>query len=135
MSPTPPAEAPWERLEAWRASHELALVVYRATRRWPVHARVTLAPEMHAAVVRAGASLMHVAVTQNPRERAPALQDAHGAIARLSCLLLIARDLGVIDRDEWQLLDGFAERAGQLTGGLRRALRTRAPARPQLRPG
>jgi len=30
-----PAAMPYERFEAWKVSHELALAVYSATRAWP----------------------------------------------------------------------------------------------------
>ena len=123
MPTSPPAEPPYERLDAWRASHELALVIFRSTRNWPASERFGLIQQVRGASCQAAVSLMDVAARSGGRERERCLQQSLGAIAAVGYLILLARDVGVIDADEWQLLNGFATRAGQLTGGLYRAVR------------
>ena len=60
------------------------------------------------------------------RERQRCVQLSLGALAEVTYLIVLARDVGIIDTEEWQLLNGFATRAGQLSGGLYRALRSKA---------
>ena len=126
MPTVPPAEPPYERLDAWRASHELALVTYRSTRNWPSPEGVGLIDRVRAASCRAAIHLMEGTAQSGARERERCVQLSLGAIAEVVYLILLARDVGIIDTEEWQLLNGFATRAGQLTGGLHRALRKKA---------
>jgi four helix bundle protein len=126
MPTAQPAEPPYERLEAWRASHELALVIYRSTRKWPVSERFGLIQQVRSASCRAAANLVEGTARSGTRELMRCVQMSLGAVAEVTYLILLARDAGVIDADEWQLLNGFATRAGQLSGGLYRALRHKA---------
>ncbi|MEO8636010.1 MAG: four helix bundle protein [Gemmatimonadales bacterium] len=125
MPSTPPNEPPYERLDAWRASHELALVTSRASRKWPSPDHAGLSDQLRVACCRAAVNLMEGTARAVPRERERCVRSALSAIAEVEYLLLLARDVGIIDTEEWQLLNGFATRAGQLTGGLYRALRRR----------
>ena len=130
MHTTPPAEPPYERLDAWRACHELALVIYRSTRNWPLPDGVGLIDRVRSASCRAAVSLMEGAARADMRERKRCVLQAVGAIAEATYLILLARDVAIIDADEWQLLNGFATRAGQLTGGLNRSLKKKHPGPP-----
>jgi four helix bundle protein len=125
MHTTPPAEPPYERLDAWRACHELALVIYRSTRNWPLPDGAELIDRVRSASCRAAVSLMEGAARAGARERERCVLQSLGAIAEVTYLVLLARDVAIIDADEWQLLNGFATRAGQLTGGLNRSLKNR----------
>jgi four helix bundle protein len=46
-----------------------------------------------------------------------------GSLAEVEYLLTLAGDVGVIEAEEQNLLRALVDRAGQLTGGLHRALR------------
>jgi four helix bundle protein len=48
-----------------------------------------------------------------------------GSLAEVEYLLTLAGDIGVIEAEEQNLLRALVDRAGQLTGGLHRALRKR----------
>jgi four helix bundle protein len=119
-------EPPYERLDAWRASHELALVCHRASRKWLTSDAAALSNQLRAACCRAAVNLMVGTARSLPREREHGIQAALDAIAEVDYLLLLARDTGIIDAEEWQLLHGFAVRAGQLCGGLHRSMRNKA---------
>ena len=130
MPTAPPTEPPYERLDAWRACHELALVLHRSTRNWPLPDGVGLIDRVRAASCRAAVNLMECAARAGTRERERCVQQSLGAIAEVTYLILLARDVTIIDADEWQLLNGFATRAGQLTGGLNRSLKNKRPTPP-----
>jgi four helix bundle protein len=124
-SPSAPASPPYERLEAWRACHELSLVVYRATKKWPASERFGLASEVRNAALSAAAKLVEGTARGGSKELKHFVELARGSLKELEYLLMLAHDLGVIDAQEHRLLHGFVDRAGQLTGGLHRALRKR----------
>ncbi len=120
-----PKGPPYERLEAWKACHELALLMYRASRGWPASERFGLTSQARRAAYSAAANLVEGSARTGARELTRFVAIALGSLAELEYLVLLARDTGVIDADEWRLLTGHIARAGQLTGGLHRALRAR----------
>ncbi|MDZ4865008.1 MAG: four helix bundle protein [Gemmatimonadota bacterium] len=130
MPTAQPPEPPYERLDAWRACHELALVIHRSTRNWPLPDGDCLIDRVRSASCRAAVSLMECAARAGARERGRCVVQALGAIAEVTYLILLARDVAIIDADEWHLLNGLATRAGQLTGGLNRALKNKRPGLP-----
>jgi len=125
MPATRHATPPHERLEAWRACHELLLVIYRATQKWEADGAHDLIPRVHDAVLAAATALHQYPTASGPRDRGRLLSDAAGALGRLDCLLIVGQDLHVIDPEEGRLLDGFVTRARQLIGGLQRSWRRR----------
>jgi four helix bundle protein len=120
-----PATPPYERLEAWKACHELGLVIYRSTRKWPVSERFGLIQQARRAATSAAANLVEGSARRGTREFRRFVEIALGSLAELEYLILLARDASLIVEEEWSLLHGFVRRAGQLTGGLHRSLRKR----------
>ncbi|MBL8977014.1 MAG: four helix bundle protein [Gemmatimonadetes bacterium] len=124
MSKQPPGP-PYERLEAWKACHELAVLLYRATGSWPREERYGLVSQARRAAYSAAANLVEGSARSGTRELARFTAIALGSLSEIEYLILLARDLGIIGEEEWRLLAGHVARAGQLTGGLHRALRRR----------
>lgn len=120
-----PPGPPYERLDAWRACHELSLVVYRSTRNWSASERYGLIAQVRRAAVSASANLVEGASRTGSKELKRFVEIALGSLAELEYLLMLASEIGLIDSDEHSLLRGFVGGAGQLTGGLHRALRRR----------
>lgn len=116
---------PYERLDAWQACHELALVVYRSSRKWPVSERYGLVTQVRRAAMSAASNLAEGTARRGTRELKRFVEIALGSLAEVEYLLTLAADVGVIQAEEQRLLRGFVDRAGQLTGGLHRALRKR----------
>lgn len=121
--PKQPDGPPYERLEAWKACHELAVLVYRATMTWPRDERYGLVSQARRAASSAAANLVEGSARRGTRELARFTSIALGSLSEIEYLILLARDAGIIGVDEWRLLAGHVARAGQLTGGLHRALR------------
>jgi four helix bundle protein len=121
-----PSSRPYERLDAWQACHELALVVYRSTRKWPAEERYSLVAQVRRAAVSAATNIAEGTARRGTRELKRFVEIALGSLNELEYLLTLAGEVGVIEAEEQRLLLGFVGRAGQLTGGLHRALRKRA---------
>jgi four helix bundle protein len=49
---------------------------------------------------------------------------ARGSLAELSYLLVLARDRGLLDEQEWLALDELKHQVGRLTWGLLRSMST-----------
>jgi four helix bundle protein len=120
-----PTAPPHERLEAWKACHELSLVVHRSTARWPASERYGLTLQIRRAAISAAANLVEGTARTGGREMKRFTEIARGSLAETEYLLTLAHDLGLIRKEEYTLLHEFVARAGMLVGGLHRALRRR----------
>ncbi len=117
---------PYERLEAWQASHQLFLETYRVTRSFPKSELYGLTSQIRRAAFSAAANIAEGTAKRGPRELRRFLDVALGSLSEVSYGILAARDLGLVTEDEWGHLDGLRDRAGKLTWGLYVCVRQKA---------
>jgi four helix bundle protein len=117
---------PYERFQAWRVAHELALDIYRVTERWPAAERYHLTAQTRRAALSAPTNIAEGAAKRGPREFRRYLDIARGSLSELSYLLLFSRDLGILDEKTFRELSSTRDQVGKLTWGLYHSL---APAR------
>ncbi len=60
---------------------------------------------------------------RSDRELIHFLNIARGSIGEVECQLLLARDLGYLNADVWEALDGPVEEISRMLGGLITSLR------------
>ena len=99
---------PYERLKAWKVSHELALEIYRR------------------AALSIPTNLAEGSAKLGPREFRRYLDICLGSLSELSYLLLFSRDRGLVSAECWKALDQQRNRAGQLVWRLYRAVQRTA---------
>ena len=117
---------PFERFDAWKRAHQLALDVYDTSDRWPRSERYELTTQVRRACLSVPTNLAEGIAKRGSRELRRYLDIALGSLAELCYLLLFARDRGLLSRSEWASLDEERDRVGQLIWGLARAI-TRNP--------
>ena len=115
-------EAPWERLKAWQACHQLVLAIYRATRKMPKDDDHLLTTELRQAAMTAAVNICIGSTAGSSREFRSYLQGSLGKLAVVSCLLLIMDELAYLPKDQVSELEILRDHAGKLTGGLYRAV-------------
>jgi four helix bundle protein len=113
---------PYERLEAWRVSHELALEIYRQSETWPRNEVFGLTSQTRRAALSVPSNLAEGAAKLGPREFRRYLDICLGSLSELSYLLLFSRDRGLVSEEGWKALDEQRNRAGQLVWRLYRAV-------------
>jgi four helix bundle protein len=113
---------PYERLHAWRRSHELALAIYESTRTWPVEERYGLTVQARRAAVSVAANLAEGSARLGGRELRRFADISLGSLSELSCLLRIAKDLEYLSVEEFARLDEMRNSAGKVLLGLARAV-------------
>ncbi len=132
--------APYERFDAWKQAHQLVQNVYRVTQSFPRHELYGLTSQARRAAFSVAASIAEGSAKRGGREFGRYLDIALGSLSELSYVLLLARDLGLLSREEWDQLDRVQTDAGKTTWGLYRAVRrnagsaTRRTAKPPSRP-
>lgn len=109
---------PYEKFEAGKVAHELALEIYKITARWPAAERYQLTAQTRRAALSAPTNIAEGAARRGPREFRRYIDMARGSLSELSYLLLFSRDLGVLDDETFRNVSELRDRAGRLTWGL-----------------
>jgi four helix bundle protein len=81
---------PYERFEAWKVTHELALEVYRVTETWPKSERYELTSQTRRAALSAPTNIAEGAAKHGSREFRRYLDIAKGSLSELCYLLALA---------------------------------------------
>lgn len=109
---------PYEKFEAWKVAHELALEVYRATEKWPKTERYELTGQTRRAALSAPTNIAEGAAKRGAREFRRYVDIALGSLSELSYLLRFSKDRGILDEETFHSLDQLRNRAGILTWRL-----------------
>lgn len=109
---------PDEKFDAWRATHELALEVYRITEKWPSSERYQLTSQTRRAALSVPTNIAEGAAKRGPREFRRYLDISLGSLSELSYLLRFSRDLGLLTTEAYHALNQLRDRAGTLTWRL-----------------
>ncbi len=118
---------PYEKFEAWKVSHQLALEIYRITETWPTSERYQLTAQTRRAALSAPTNIAEGASKRGKPEFRRYLDIARGSLSELSYLLLFSRDRGILDEETFGRIEALRDRAGKITWGLYASLsRTRA---------
>ena len=106
--------APYEKLRAWNASHEVVLDVYRATKAWPDNEKYGLIAQARRAAFSIAANIAEGAAKRGRREFRRFLDIAIGSSAELRYVLRVARDLEYLPQDDWSILESHRDNAGKI---------------------
>lgn len=113
---------PYEKFDAWKHTHRLALEVYQVTESWPSNERYQLTAQTRRAALSAPTNIAEGAAKRGIREFRRYLDIALGSLSELSYLLRFSRDRGILDDESFRSLDERRNRAGVLTWRLYRCL-------------
>jgi four helix bundle protein len=107
--------APYERFDAWKAAHHLALQVYKVTDGWPANERYGLTIQIRRAALSAPTNIAEGSAKRGSRELRRYLDIALGSLSEVSYLLRFTRDRGILAEAEFKALDDLRDQAGKLT--------------------
>src|SRR5687767_514861 len=105
--------APYERLDAWRMAHRLALSVYQVTDGWPPDERFGLTIQVRRASLSVPANIAEGAAKRGPREFRRFLDISLGSLSELTYLLRFSRDRGLLTPESWVELETLRDEAGK----------------------
>ncbi len=109
---------PYEKYDAWKVSHALALEIYQSTEEWPKRELYGLTAQTKRAALSVPTNIAEGAAKRGPREFRRYLDIALGSLSELSYLLLFSRERGLLEVQEWQRLNAIRNEAGRLVWGL-----------------
>ncbi len=108
---------PYEKFEAWKATHELALEVHRITDGWPASEKYQVTLQLRAAL-SAPTNIAEGAAKRGSREFRRYLDISLGSLSEVSYLLRFSLDRGLLDSVTYDSVNQLRDRAGVLTWRL-----------------
>ena len=82
---------PYQKFEAWKRAHDLALKIYRITDDWPASERYQLTSQIRRAALSIPTNIAEGASKRGPREFRRYLDIARGSLGEVSYCFFSAR--------------------------------------------
>jgi four helix bundle protein len=120
----PQQQYSFEKLRVWQAARELAKQVYLATANFPQLYGLT--SQCNRAAVSVAANLAEGTARQSRKEQAHFSEIAYGSLTELACLLILAKDVGVLSEKSEVELRGVIEHVSARLNALHRSQRRRS---------
>jgi len=114
--------APYEKLLAWRECHQLALAVYRVTKRFPIDERYGLMSQTRRAAFSAAVNIVEGSSRRSRKEFRRFLDIALSSLTEVGYALRFAWEAGLLSEEDWSALSDHQNRARFLTWQLYKAL-------------
>ena len=121
-----PQQYSFEKLRVWQASPVLARQVYLATANFPRRELYGLTSQCNRAAVSVAANLAEGTSRQSRKDQAHFSEIAYGSLMELACLLILAKDVGVLSEKSEAELRGTIEHVSAQLNALHRSQRARS---------
>src|SRR3989344_3918517 len=95
-------------LNAWRKGHKLVLMVYKETDSFPQKEQFSLTDQMRRAAVSLTSNIAEGFSRQSQREKVQFYSMAKSSLTELQNQLLIARDIGYTEKDNFTKLSNIS---------------------------
>ena len=122
----PQQQYSFEKLRVWQAARELAKQVYLVTANFPKREIYGLTSQCNRAAISVAANLAEGSSRQSRKDQAHFSEIAYGSLTELACLLILAKDVGVLSDDTETALRGSIEHVSAQLNALHRSQRTRS---------
>ncbi len=105
-------------LEAWKEGHKLVILVYKETESFPQKEIFALTNQMRRCVVSITSNIAEGFSRQSYKEKVQFYSMALGSLTELQNQLLIARDVGFLNKEKFKQLADQSVVAHKILGGL-----------------
>lgn len=114
--------APYEKLEAWKACHQLMLAVYRITKTWPESEKYGFVSQIRRAAFSAAVNIVEGSCKRGPDEFARFLDTSIGSLGEVEYCIRCTKDLEILSGEDLSELETKRASAGRLTWRLYEAV-------------
>jgi len=105
-------------LNAWKLGHEVVLLVYKYTKEFPKDEIFGLVSQMRRSAVSITSNIAEGFSRYSWKEKHQFYRTALGSLTELQNQLLVARDVGYMSNNDFQLIAGKSIDASKLINGL-----------------
>jgi four helix bundle protein len=109
-------------LEVWQVAHEMALMIYAMTRRFPDYERYGITSQLRRSAVSVASNIAEGRGRRTDAEFARFLHIAMGSLSELDYQVLLARDLAYITTAQLTEMDAQIESVRRMLWALCRRL-------------
>jgi four helix bundle protein len=113
---------PHRDLEVWKKSHELVLKVYEMTKAFPKSETYALTDQIRRAASSVPANIVEGQSRNTTKEYLQFLYNARGSLEEVRYFLLLSKDLGYLDKNIAESLEGNSETLSKMLNGLIKSL-------------
>jgi four helix bundle protein len=117
----------FRKLTVWTKSHELTLAVYRATAAFPKAEVFGLTAQMRRSAASIPSNIAEGCGRDGDGDLGRFLQIASGSAAELEYQLILARNLGYIEADEYQRLAALLDEVSRMLTSFRQRVQVSSP--------
>ena len=117
------AEKPHKKLEAWKKSIKLTLIVYNATTKLPDPEKFGLVSQMRRSAVSIASNIAEGAARNTRKEFTQFLCNARGSLSELDTQVLLCKELGYFSEIDFDEVTNRIEEVSKLLTGLIKMLR------------
>ncbi|KKU12813.1 MAG: Ribosomal protein S23 [Parcubacteria group bacterium GW2011_GWC2_45_7] len=110
------------KLEAWQISHELVLAVYMVLKKFPKEERFGIIDQLRRAVSSITANIAEGWGRYHFADRIKFYYQARGSCSEVQNFLILSKDLGYLDKSEFDKLNAMCDRCFKIISGLIRAI-------------
>lgn len=114
-------------LIAWKEAHQLVLAVYKITDSFPSKETYSLIDQMRRCAISITSNIAEGFSRQSKKEKLQFYYTSKGSLTELQNQLLIARDVGYLKKEDFNLIAQRTVQVNKLIGGLVKSIRTRVP--------
>lgn len=111
-------------LEAWKTGHTLVLLIYKITRKFPKEEQFGIVNQMRRAGVSITSNIAEGFSRSSPKEKAQFYSIACGSVTELQNQIMISRDVGYLDIEEYKQIEIQTVKTHKLVNGLIKYIKT-----------
>jgi four helix bundle protein len=101
-------------LRVWQKAHHLTTAIYTLTRGFPKEEHDGLVSQMRRASSSVDSNIAEGCSRKGDGDLRRSLQIARGSVGELESQLLTSRDVGYINRQEWEMWNGEAQEVNRM---------------------
>lgn len=105
-------------LKAWKEGHKLVLEIYKITKNFPTEEKFVLGNQMQRAVISITSNIAEGFGRQTYKEKLRFYYITQGSLTEIKNQLIIAKDLGYLNKEEFDKIAIQANESHKLLQGL-----------------
>jgi len=113
-------------LDAWQINHQVALAIYKISKKFPKDERFGLTNQLRRAAVSIATNIAEGWGRFHYKDRARFYYQARGSNTEVQSLLILAKDLGYLNEKELDEIKVLVSRGFKVLNGLIRSVENRS---------
>ncbi len=108
----------FKRLDAWQHAHQLALTIYKLTYQFPKHELFAITNQIRRAATSITSNLAEGSTKPTSKDKLNFLYIPLGSLRELESQLLLSKDLGYLNSEQYLKIETQINTVGKLIYGL-----------------